>query len=321
MAGIDYTKGGWQGTTYVNPLFAQNYAANQMALEKQQLEMELLRKQQVAQEEQANLAREYAQQFLSQWNTAATESRGAFNTAMASVDETKNYLKSIGEQYGGQIDALVSQVQGDLAEYKQSYAPLEAEAIQTARQALGSQRGMMDYLQELSKADYAGVSGRAKADVGAEMENARRAEARDLTSMGLNPTDTKYRGSMRQSRVDEAINKALAANQARLGEKNRVTNVTLGGLQTIDPSKMGGNTASQIQTGKKSYTDTISGLTQAGAGLQSNLASAQTNLANTSAGLASSYGQTMMPQYGEAFMSMLGTGMATDPKQLSGLNA
>mgnify|MGYP001420553663 CR=1 FL=1 len=313
--------------TYLNQTAAQadelsqNWIMRQQQIEKSGLEMNLLKQQQIDKKKQAELASEYAQKFLSQWNTAATESRGAFNTAMAGVEETKNYLKSIGTEYGGQIKALVDQTQADLAQYKQTYAPLETEAIETARQALGSQRGMMTYLQDFSKADYEGVSGRAKADVGAEMEMGRRAEARELSGLGLDPTDTKYRGSMRQSRVDEAINKALAANKARLEEKNRVTGVTTTGLQVIDPSKMGGNIAGQIQTGKKGYTDTVSELTKAGAGLQTGLAGAKASLAKTSGDLATGYGQTMMPQYGESFMSMLGTGMATDPTKLSGLNA
>jgi len=300
---------------------AQNWAMRQQQIERAALEMKLLVQQRADKQKQAALAREYAQQFLSQWNTAATKSRGAFNTAMASVEETKNYLKSIGTEYGGQIKSLINQTQADLAQYKTSYAPLETEAIETARQALGSQRGMMTYLQDLSKADYEGVSGRAKADVGTEMEAGRRAEARELSGMGLDPTDTRYRGNMRQSRIDEAINKVLAANKARLGEKQRVTDVTISGLQMVDPSKMGGNIAAQVQAGKKGYTDTVSELTKAGAGLQTGLAGAQGDLAKSSAGLASSYGQTMMPQYGEAFMSMLGTGMATDPTKLSGLHA
>jgi len=293
---------------------------DRQSLERGNLEMELLKKQQVAQAEQAKVAAQLAQEFLGQWNKAASETRGTFNVAMASIEDTQSYIKSIGEEYGTQIKSLVDQTQSDLSEYRDAYDPLEKEAIETAQMAMGAQRGMISQIKDLSKADYAGVSGRAKADVGAEMERGRRAESMELSGMGIDPTDSRYRGSMRTSRINEAINKALAANKARIGEKNRVAGVVATGLQTIDPSKMGGDISKQIQEGKRDYTGTMADLTKTGAVLQSNMAGASSDVTKTSAGLASSYGGTMMPQYGEGFMSMVGTGMATDPSKLPNLD-
>ncbi len=268
-------------------------------------------------ENQATVAAKYAQQFLSQWNKSAAETKGVFNTAMASIEDLQPYIDKVSA-YGDDINELIKSARGDLAAYREKYSPLETEAIETAGMALGAQRGMMEQLQELSKADYQGVSGRAKADVAAESERGRRAEARSLQSVGLDPTSGRYRGSMRSSRINEALNKVLAANAARMNEKSRVAGVVQGGLQVVDPSKMGGDIAKQIQTGGMDYNKLIESFSKTGAGIQKTAVEAQTAGIRAGTDLATAYGKTTEP-YIEGFGAMLGTGMATDPTKLMNL--
>lgn len=299
---------------------AQNYMMREQQLVQGNLQMSLMSRQFQAQQEQARTAAQFAQRFLSQWNQSAAEAKGVFSAAMASAEDIRPYIGKLSA-YGENIDELISDVQTDLATYKERYSPLESEAMETSRMALGAQRGMLEQLQELSAADYEGVTGRAKADVAQESERARRAEARSLQGVGLDPTSGRYRGSMRSSQVNEALNKVLASNAARMAEKNRVSGLAMGGLQVVDPAKMGGTMAEQIRGGARDYTQMIGGLAQTGAGIRQTAAGASGDLARTQAGIASSYSQTMMPQYGEAFMSMLGTGMATGPQYMQQVGA
>lgn len=294
---------------------AQNYAMREQQLLAGQQAMDLTARQFESQQEQARLAAQFAQDFLSQWNQSAAETKGIFNTAMASIEELQPFVDKISE-YGDDIGQLITDTQADLATYREKYSPLETKAMETSMMALGTQQEMMGQLQELSRPDYAGVSGRAKADVGMEAELGRRAEARSLQGFGLDPTSGRYRGSMRSSRVSESLNKVLAANAARIAEKNRVTGVVQGGLQVVDPSKMGGDISKQIQTGGMDYSKLVGSLAETGAGVQKTAGEFGSKLATTQAGLAESYGKTMMPQYGEGFMSMLGTGMVTDPRYM-----
>ena len=287
---------------------AQNYQIREMQLQQAQQDQDLKK-------QQAATAAQYAQQFLSQWNQSAAETKGIFNTAMATTEEMQPYIDKMSA-YGDDINELIASARSDLDTYRQNYSPLESEAIETTRQALGAQRGMMTQLQELSQADYQGVTGRAKADVTQESERGRRAEARRLQGVGLDPSSGRYRGSMRSSQVNEALNKVLASNVARMNEKNRVAGVVQGGLSVVDPSRMGGNIAGQIQAGGMAYNQFIGGLAQTGAGIQQSATGAKLGQAGIQRDLAIGYGDTMMDQYGEGFMSMLGTGMVTDPSYM-----
>jgi len=266
-------------------------------------------------QQQGTVAANYAKQFLSQWNQKAAETKGIFNTAMASIQDLQPYIDKVSA-YGNDINELIASAQSDLGAYRAKYTPLETEAIETSMMALGAQRGMMGQLQELSKADYQGVSGRAKADVSLEMDRARRAEGRNLQSFGLDPTSGRYRGSMRSSQINESLNKVLAANFARLAEKNRVAGVVQGGLQVVDPSKMGGDISKQISSGGIDYSRLIGGLAETGAGIQKTAVEAKTAGIRAGTDLASSYSRSLMEPNIEGFGAMLGTGMATDPLQL-----
>lgn len=271
------------------------------------------------QAQQAQKASQYADQFLSSWNASVAKAEGIFNAGMASIDELQPYIDSISA-YGDDINALIQTAQTDLASYRTKYDPLETEAIETSTMALQEQRGYMEQLKGLATADYEGVSGIAKADVAAESERGRRAQARSLQSYGLDPTSGRYQGGMRSSRVNEALNKVLAANASRLAEKGRVAGVVATGLENIDPATMGGDIAKQIQTGAMDYSDMISGLTKTGADIQKTAVDAKTAGIQAGTDLATNYSRTITQPYGEAYMSMLGTGMASGPEYLSGIN-
>lgn len=265
--------------------------------------------------DQASVAAKYAEDFLSQWNKSTAETKGVFNTAMASIDELQPYIDKMSA-YGENINDLIQTAQTDLAAYREKYSPFETEAIETSRMALGEQRGYMEQLRGLSVADYKGVSGRAKADVAAESERGRRAEARTLQGFGLDPTSGRYRGSIRSSRISEALNKVLAANAARLDEKGRVAGIAQEGLRTISPAAMGGDIAAGIQTGGMDYNKLIESFSKTGAGIKKAATEAKTAGITAGTDLASAYGKAITEPYAEGFGTMLGAGIATDPTKM-----
>ena len=293
-----------------------------------QAELDAIEDEKDLREDQGAVSSKLAAQFLGEWNKGLSNLTGMYNVASGQVARSYGYLDEAGDFLDsasdsvGQLDDLVADIDNSLQEYRTAFNPLRDEAVAGAREGIQTERELTGTIKDLSQADYEGVSGTAKADVAAESENARRAEARNLQGMGINPNSGNYKDSMRKSYINEAINKVLAGNMARIGEKNRVAGVAVSGLNAIDPSStygiakditagdtnLVGAKANMVNTGIKARSDI--------AGMAGNIASAAGNLANAQTGIANSYGSNVVAPTSEMYATNLGTAMATDPTKI-----
>lgn len=214
-------------------------AADARTQEMHDLEVARLAREAEIQRQQGIVGAEWAVQFLGEWNSSREELTGMVNTAFDDVDRAWENIES-GKQWLSDLESNKELVGQEYQSFKEAYAPLEAEAMRTQMEGLGTQRGLMERIRGLSEADYEGVSGRAKADVGSESEKARRAEDRRLQGLGISPESGKSRAAMSGSFIDEALSKVLAANKARSMEKERVAGVAMGGLSVINPAQASG---------------------------------------------------------------------------------
>ena len=95
---------------------------------------------------------EWAKKFLNEWNESKTKLTGWYNQAMGDVTKSWGMLDKAGgyvEQVGGMFDEIGTEFEN----YKQTFQPLEQEAITTAGEALGTERGLMQKIRDLSEAD------------------------------------------------------------------------------------------------------------------------------------------------------------------------
>lgn len=260
---------------------------------------------------EGQIASEWAMKFMDEWNQGRTKLTGMYNSAIADVNKSWG-LVGEAKPWLGEMKDTLGMIDEEYADYKATFQPLEQEAITTAAEALGTQRGFMGKLRDLSEADYEGVSGRAKADVGSEMEKGRRAEARRLQGLGIDPSSGVSRGSMRRGRVDEAIGKVLAANQARLGEKGRVADIARTGIQAVGSVGAPGayGMASDIRKTAHGLIDMRTRTAAEGAKAATSLAQTGSLLARTRGDIASQYGKGIVDPMGEMAAGTFGTAMA-----------
>jgi len=285
---------------------AQQQAANEEA---RLLRQEELRRQ------QGEVASEWAITFLGEWNKNRESLTGMVNTAFADVDRAWESIQT-GRDWLSDLEGHKELVGQEYQSFKEAYAPLEAASIQTSMEALGTQQGLMERIRGLAEADYEGVSGRAKADVGSESERARRAEERRLQGMGISPESGRSRAAMSSSYVDEALSKVLAANRARAIEKERVAGVAMGGLSVIRPEQIAG-ISSGIRSQGLDYLKEMTNIGQAGIAGATGLAQAGGGLAQTRGNIADIYGSQVVQPMGEAGMTFAGTAMAGSPGSMS----
>lgn len=105
-----------------------------------------------------------------------------------------------------------AKIANDLHQYwQQQYQPLETSLIHSTAKGL--------------KPDYAGVTGRASADVLNSFSKARAMSRRNLERMGVNPNSGAYMDQQRIMGVNQAANEAGAINRARTNERNTINDV------------------------------------------------------------------------------------------------
>jgi len=286
---------------------AQEQAANEEARLKRQEELK---------RQQGEVASEWAIRFLGEWNKNRESLTGMVNTAFSDVDKAWESIQT-GKDWLSDLEGHKELVGKEYQSYKEAYAPLEAEAQRTQMEALGTQRGLMGRIRELSEADYEGVSGRAKADVGSEAERSRRAEERRLQGMGISPESGRSRAAMSRGYVDEALSKVMAANRARSMEKERVGQMATTGLSVIRPEQAGA-ISSGIRGQGLDYLKEITNISGMGLGGATDLARAGGELARTRGGIADIYGRHIVRPMGEAGMTFAGTAMAGSPAHMAG---
>jgi len=232
-------------------------------------------------------------EFLKKWGDI---NNSVLSTLNGAIDDMKNGKATFpGSE---QLNTLMADIGKQSEEYQAKYGGLETAALDQARSDMAARGELQSQYMDLAKADYAGETGRAAADVRASSERAMGAEMRQAMSYGEDPTSGKFGALGRKSYLDQARNEVMAMSDARRNEKERVTNMTAQGMQLIDPSKSY-SMASDIAGQKANFTHQQANLQLAStnAGMQAKQLTA--DLAGRVADIGS--------QYGSVGMAMLGT--------------
>lgn len=180
------------------------------------------------QKSQAAAGSKLAGDFLSAWSSEIKDFKKMFTGGGSAGGGILGEIKGVSDKIGAAYDS-----------FKTDYGPAGKEMIEGAREEAMARRGMVSQLEDVSKADYEGAEGRAAADVAGQSEQARGEMAREAMSFGIDPSAGQFGALTRKSFLDEARNTAVAMNQARRGEKERVAGTTMGALSVLDPSVSG----------------------------------------------------------------------------------
>ena len=189
----------------------------------------------------ATAGSELASKFLSEWSTALKDVKGIFGDASTFM---KDAMKSLtgggtGSSSSG-FDQVMSQLKNSYQDYQQNYAPAANQFIQAGLQEQAMRTGAIGRLEQYATPDYAGVRGRAAADVSGQSELERAAMERKLLSMGIDPSSGKFGALTRKSYLDQARNTAIAMNLAARGEKERAAAVTAQEASLLNPAATAG---------------------------------------------------------------------------------
>lgn len=268
---------------------AADQAAWDLQLSKEQWDFE---------KKQAAAAGKFATKFMGEWSSAMKGLKDVYGKTFDAI-----FGGGDGGAIGGQVGKLNEL--GDLMtqeykDYRDKWGATETEFMEQAK-VEGQARGQaISELQQYSRPDYEGVTGRAAADVKGQSEIARQSEAREMQGYGIDPSAGKFGALTRRSYLDEARDTAINMNLARRGEKERAAGVSLDIAKTADP-RISGNLALGISQGGNALARTAADVYGAGA----QAISSQTNsLAN----LTSSYGSQVVSPYAEMAGTMMGMG-------------
>ena len=261
-------------------------------------DLQLSKEQWSFQKSQAEAAGKFATKFMGEWSSAMKGLKDVYGKTFDAI-----FGGGEGGAIGGQVGKLNEL--GDLMtqeykDYRERWGETEQTFMEQAK-VEGQARGQaIGELQKYSKADYAGVEGRAAADVKGQSEIARQSAAREQMGYGVDPSAGKFGALTRRSYLDEARDTAINMNVARRGEKERAAGVSLDIAKTADP-RISGNLALGISQGGNALARTAADVYGAGA----QAISSQTNaLAN----LTSSYGSQVVSPYAEMAGTMMGMG-------------
>ena len=253
-----------------------------------------------------------AQDYLKQWNEGLNTATGMYNSA---VDEITKAQGMVGDAYKDVSDNLGSMSEDIKSEWntmKEQWGGLQGDLVSSAKEDIANRSQLTRQFMDLTKSDEEGASGRAMADVAAQGQAGRQAEAMRLQGLGIDPASGRARSLMRTSRNQEALSKAMAGNQARLAEKDRVAGLTATGLNLIDPTKSA-NAASVIQNMSNDLLSARSNLEVNRANVQGNLAGTTANLASQRGNLATGFAQNVVAPKGEMGATQLGVSQGSRP--------
>lgn len=274
----------------------QNFAAGQAktATEASAWQLKQQQEEWEIKKQMAGQSGQLASQFLTAWTGAMGDMKGMYQQAFDALSGEgtggsggSGYIKDIADQIGQEYQT-----------YRDEYGGYEKSFMDSASQEAKTRAEMVGQLGGLTKADYAGAEGRASADVRAQSEIARQSEARRMMSMGVDPSSGKFGSLSRKSALDEARNTAIAMNVARRGEKERVSDLAIKGINAVDPTKSG-KMALDIRQGGTNM------LTQQ-AGVAGKAADVETARIKGITDLTSSYGQNIVSPMGEMAGYMMG---------------
>ena len=236
-------------------------------------------------------------QFLGQWNQILQESRGVYNRALQDMEGGFQWMMDAGEsarRLGGLAEELESEYRG----FRQEFAGTEADFRMAAGEELQARGVARGELMTQLQADYEGAAGRAMADVTQQAEIARQSEARRLQRLGMDPTTMQGRAMMQRLGGQEATGRALAATQARRGERERVTGAAAMAMQLLDPTRMA-QTAMSIRGAGTELLTSAAGLRQAETGALSGLAGQRADISRSMAAIGSGMARDIGAQYGD----------------------
>jgi len=243
-------------------------------------------------------------QFLGKWNEVLQSSQGVYNQALQSFEGTYDWMTDARES-ANRLGDLAGTMEEEYRSFRADFAGAEQDFRLAAQEELQGRGVMRNQLMSLAQADYEGAAGRAMADVTQQGNIARQAEARRLQRLGMDPTTMQGRASMQRLAGQEATAKAMAATQARRGEKERVTGATATAMQLLDPTRMAA-TAMSIRGAGTELLQGAAGLRQAETGTLSGLAGQQADIARGQAGIAGGMAQNIAGQYGDVAGLMAG---------------
>lgn len=293
------------------------------ALQNQLLQSEIdsIGQEEERQNQQGQVASQLASQFLAKWNAELANVKGYYNQATEGLAKAWGIVDQ-GNQAVGEFDDIYNDVKSSWEQYKASFAPLRDESIAAARSDLSNRGKIIGNLMGLATADYEGEAGRAKADVAAETEKGRRAAEREMGGLGINPASRNYSEMIRKNRVQEALNKVLAGNSARLAEKGRMTeaNKTAADVIAQGISNSPANIAQGIATGEQGYANTLAGIKTNKISAISDLAKTGGSLASTAAGIGGSYADAIAAPMGELYAGNLGVALENNPSSVAQAN-
>jgi hypothetical protein len=221
-----------------------------------------------------------------------------------SKDKLNGYYSGVSEAIEG-VEGMADTYASELNDYKTQFDPTKQKFLDMTDKDFGRRDEMANSFMEFAKPQYNKVSGDAMADVAHQSQIGRESADRAMQGMGINPASGNYQSQQRQGRIQEAANKALAANTARQGETARAAAMAGKGVELFDPNKSVQG-ALQIQGG------------------QDSLLAGQGNMLATGAQLrgdqADSYGRNVTLPAGETAGALYGAvaGLATGGDSNSG---
>ena len=262
------------------------------------------------QKQQADASGKMAAQFLDAWGGSVNELKSMFG-------DIGNVLKGVmsGDAFKGggvysEISNLANQMKAEYDQYKAEYAPIEKEFMSHARDLAQGQRNILTELAEGGPgrfADIEGAASRAGKDVSLQAEIQNQAQARELMSMGIDPSSGKFGALTRKSAVDTAGETARAMNIARNMEKSAGLERGIAVAGAIDPHSYA-RTAMDIREKGSNLLTGAGVLHQAGAQARASEIASITGVANTYGNLAGHYSEAITKPLSE--MAGYWTGMA-----------
>jgi hypothetical protein len=259
---------------------------------------------------QADTSGQLAAQFLSSWGGAMQNLQGMFGDATSVI---KGLISGTSGGGTGGIGDLSKMMTDSYKEYKATYEPMAKEFLSASREQLGQKQAITKELVASAKPDYAGVTGRAYADVMTKAEQQNAEATRKMMSYGVDPSGGAFGALSRRGAVDTAGMAASAMNQARVAEKNRSTALSKDLMGLINP-----NETASIGTDLLSKQNEM--LTKAGALKQSEMQTMST-LGQAMGNLATGYSNAIAQPYSELAGYYIGkSGGAINPTQASSLS-
>jgi hypothetical protein len=306
-------------SAWVNAQHQKRMAAGAETDELESLQLELLRAE-VANAKSANMgdaelskqSGEMAADYLKQWNEGLDKAGGLYNTAIAEIGKAQGVVGDAYKDVSANLGSMSEDIKSEWESMKTQWGGIQGDLVGSAKEDIANRGQLTRQFMNLTKSDEQGASGRAMADVAAQSEAGRKAEAMRLQGLGIDPTSGRARSLMRTSRNQEALSKAMAGNQARLAEKDRVAGLTATGLNLIDPTKSA-NAASVIQNMSNDLLSARSNLEVNRANVQGNLAGTTANLASQRGNLATGFAQNVVAPKGEMGATQLGVSQGSRP--------